>query len=99
MIVLNGTAEYVEEDGGHIQGARYAFNLFSTVEDINEPIEDVGIFMGDLGWNEIDVKKTKLVSNEQFIEDKVMLEAFNYALENKFSIIVYGDPIDEQLKL
>jgi len=99
MLVLNGTAEYVEDDEYRIQGARYAFNLFSTIEDINKAIEDIGIFMGGSGWNEIDVKKTKLVSNEQEIDDQIMLEAFNHALKNKFSIIVYGDPVDEQLKL
>jgi len=99
MLVLNGTAEYVKDDGYHIQGARYAFNLFSTIEDIDNAIEDIGIFMGDSGWNEIDVKRTKLVLNEQEIEDEIMREAFNYALENEFSIIVYGDPVDEQLML
>ncbi len=89
----------MESDGYHIQGARYEFNLFSIVDDLDEAIEDIGCFMGDSGWNEIDVRETKLVSNNQVIENETTREAFNYALENKFSIVIYGGPVDEHLKL
>jgi len=99
MLVLNGTAEYVENDGYKVKGERYAFNLFSMRENIDESIEDIALFMGDSGWNEIDIKKTKRVDNKQFIEDKIMKEAFEHALENEFSVIIYGEPINEKLKL
>ncbi len=99
MLVLNGTAEYTEDDGYKIKGKRYAFNMFSVAENIDESIEDIGIFLGDAGWNEIDIKKRKIIPNDSKIEDPILHEAFSYALKNKFSIIAYGEPVDEQLKL
>ena len=100
MLLLTGTAEYMEDDEYRIKGERYEFNVFSSSEVLDDELkEEIGIFMGDAGWNEIDIKKTTLVPNEQNIEDKITLEAFNYALKNKFSIVVYGGPVDEKLKL
>ena len=99
MLVLNGTAEYTDDDGYKIKGKRYAFNMCSLAEDIDESIEDIGNYLGDAGWNEIDIKKRKIVPNNSVIDDSIFREAFNYALKNKFSIIVYGEPIDEKIKL
>ena len=99
MLVLNGTAEYTSDDGEKIKGRRYAFNMFSLLEDIDEAIEEIACFLGDLDWNEIDVKKTKLISNDSVIEDETLRKAFDYALENKFAVVTYGKPVDEVLKL
>lgn len=99
MLVLNGTAEYTEDDGDKIKGERYAFNLFSTIEDIDEAIEDIALFLGELGWNEIDIKKRKVIPNDSEIIDKILREAFEHAKENMFSVVVYGEPVDEDLKL
>jgi len=98
MLVLNGTAEYTADDGERIKGRRYAFNMFSVLEDVGEAIEEIASFLGDLNWNEIDIKKTKLISNDSEIEDETLRDAFDYALENKFAVVTYSSPVDEILK-
>ena len=99
MLVLNGTAEYTEKTDRFENGKRYAFNMFSTDENLKEIIEDVAIYLGDLGWNEIDIKKTKNVPNDAQIKDPILKEAFEFALVNRFSVVSYQDPVDEYLKL
>ena len=99
MLVLNGTAEYTEDDGDKIKGERYAFNLFSTIENIDEAIEEVAHLLGDLGWNEIDIKNQKNILNDSEIKDKILGEAFEHAKENRFSIVVYDEPVDEDISL
>ncbi|WP_334063659.1 hypothetical protein [Alteromonas genovensis] len=99
MLVLHGTAEFTEENGPFEKGKRYAFNMFSRDENLKEIIEDVALYLGDLGWNEIDVKKTGKVASDAELTKPLLQQAFNYAQENRFSVITYQDPVDEELKL
>ncbi len=98
-LLLHGTAEFTEENGRFEKGKRYAFNMFSRDENLKEIIEDVALYLGDLGWNEIDVKKTGKVASDAEITKPLLQQAFNYAKENRFSVITYQDPVDEELKL
>lgn len=99
MLVLNGTAEYILDDGNKIKGCRYAFNMFSIKEYIDESIEEIAVFLSELGWNEIDIKQKKYTPNSSEITDKILKEAFEHALANDFAVVIYGDPIDETIKL
>ena len=100
VLAFNGTAEYTENDSDEFEsGKRYAFLMFSTDENLSEVIEDVANFLGDLGWNQIDIRRTKDVSNETELEDGVVKEAFDFAKENRFAVILYPEPVDELVYL
>ena len=57
MLILNGSAEYQDDDGFKIKGERYAFNMFSIFENIEDDIGEIGKWLGENGWDEIDIKK------------------------------------------
>ncbi|NTS77156.1 hypothetical protein HR060_09800 [Catenovulum sp. SM1970] len=100
MLAFNGTAEYTENDSDKFEnGKRYAFLMFSTDENLSEVIEDVANFLGDLGWNQIDIRRTKIVPNDAEIEDGVVKEAFEYARDNRFAVIRYPEAVDEIVNL
>lgn len=99
MLVLHGTAEYRSETGNFEIGKRYAFNLFSNEDDFESIKSDVATYMGDLGWNEIDVRTVKKFSSEGDFKSENIREAISYAKENKFSIISYHGAIDEKTNL
>ena len=97
MLVLHGTAEYRRETGNFEYGKRYAFNLFSVDDDFESIKYDVPIYMGDLGWNEIDVRQIKKFDSEGDFKSDNVKAAITYAKENRFSIISYHGAIDEEI--
>ncbi|MDM7861217.1 hypothetical protein QTP81_11490 [Alteromonas sp. ASW11-36] len=100
MLAFTGTAEYTEDDSTVFEnGKRYAFLMFSADEVLSDVIEDVAIFMGDLGWNQIDIRKTKLVSNEADMKDGVVKDAFLYAKDNRFALVRYPEAVEEEVDL
>jgi hypothetical protein len=99
MLVMNGTAEYTNDDGFKEKRRRYPFNMFSLNENIDSCIEEIANFLGDRGWNEINIKRKEFVSNEANIENDLLREAFEDAKKNKYSVVIYSEPVDEAMKL
>ena len=90
VLILRATAEYTEGDGEFEKGNRYSLLIFSLSEDLNDSLEGFANFIGDLGWNEIEINESKVTPNDTIFEAGPMKDAFQYALKNRYSVLTFG---------
>jgi hypothetical protein len=88
MLILNGSAEYMLENGEHVKGNRHAFNMFVKHDDLNDKLVDIESYLVNRGWDNIEITDNGLIENIEGINHFVLIEAFKKAQTEGFSVVV-----------
>ncbi|MBA6223187.1 hypothetical protein H4J51_00325 [Colwellia sp. MB02u-18] len=88
MLIINGTAELMKDNGSFQKGDRHEFNMFS----VNMPLEDQLIQIEDYlvtrGWDNIEVTNNGIVEDLNDIEHAVLKAAYEKAKNEGFAVTV-----------
>ena len=88
MLIINGTAELMKDNGSFQKGDRYEFNMFS----VNMPLEDQLVQIEDYlvtrGWDNIEVADNGIVADPKAIEHGVLLAAYKKAKSEGFAVTI-----------
>jgi hypothetical protein len=88
MLIINGTAELMKDNGSFQKGDRHEFNMFS----VNMPLEDQLVQIEDYlvtrGWDNIEVTNNGIVEDLNDIEHAVLKAAYKKAKSEGFAVTV-----------
>jgi hypothetical protein len=88
MLIINGTAQLMIDNGSFNKGDRYEFNMFS----LNMPLEDQLLQIEDYlvtrGWDNIEVTNNGIIEDPSHIEHAVLTAAYEKAKSEGYAVTI-----------
>ncbi|WP_085298122.1 hypothetical protein [Cognaticolwellia mytili] len=88
MLILNGSAECIAESNEQTLGNRYAFNMFSSNDNLDEQLAEIEQYLVSRGWDNIEITENGLIDNIEGIQHATLISAFKKAQSEGFSVVI-----------
>ena len=93
MLIISGTAEFITENEKFTKGDRHIITLFSTDENLEGNLDNIENLPNNLGWDEILIEETELLSDDSVIEHSILQQAYDKAEVQGLSLVAYNEPL------
>jgi hypothetical protein len=92
MLIINGTAEFMLENGAQTKGDKHGFNMFSNNDNLQEQLIDIESYLVARGWDNIEIINNGIIGSISEIKHDILLQAFNKAQDEGISAVVHNTP-------
>ncbi|TWX73212.1 hypothetical protein [Colwellia sp. C1TZA3] len=93
MLIINGTAELMENNGSFNKGDRHEFNMFSVNMPLEDQLAQIEEYLVTRGWDNIEVADNGIVEDPSAIEHGVLLAAYEKAKSEGFAVTINNQPL------
>lgn len=93
MLIINGTAELMNDSASFQKGDRHEFNMFSINVSLEEQLTQIEDYLVTRGWDNIEVLNNGIIENADDIKHAVLIEAFKKAQAEGFAVTVNNQPL------
>ena len=93
MLIINGTAQLMQQSDELIKGSRHEFNMFSKETSFEQQVTEIEKYLVDRGWDNIEVHNTGIVTDTKEITHTVLKEAYNKAINEGFAATINNQPL------
>lgn len=97
MLIINGTAQFMLENGDRTKGDIHSFNMFSTNENFEEQLMDIEGFFLSRGWDNIEIDAQGIIENDSEIKHSVLMQAYKKAKQEGICGVVDNAPVSRVL--
>lgn len=88
MLIINGTAELMNDDSELISGTRHEFNMFSKEMPFEQQLIKIEEYLVTRGWDNIEILDNGIVSDVNDITHKVLQQAYAKAKEEGLAVTI-----------
>jgi len=88
MLIINGTAELMNDNQEFTKGTRHEFNMFSREMPFEQQLTKIEEYLVKRGWDNIEVLNNGVVNNAEEITHSVLQQAFDKAKKEGFAVTV-----------
>lgn len=93
MLIINGTAQLMQNNNGFTKGTRHEFNMFSRDMPFEQQLNQIERYFVDRGWDNIEVLSNGVLISPEEITHSVLLEAYIQAQKDGFAVTINNQPI------
>lgn len=93
MLIINGSAEFMLDNGEKVKGSRYGINMFSNNNNLDEQLKGIENHLMARGWDNIEITDNGFIENIEDIEHDILMAAFKMAEKEGFSVVVNNIPL------
>ncbi len=93
MLIINGTAELMRNNGDLVKGTRHEFNMFSKEMPFEEQVAKIEKYLVNRGWDNIEIVSNGIIENVADITHKVLLQAYHKASNEGFAVTINNQPL------
>lgn len=88
MLIINGTAELMQDNQTFTKGTRHEFTMFSKAMPFEQQLTQIEEYLVVRGWDNIEVLNNGIVSNEEEITHQVLQQAYEKAKKEGLAVTV-----------
>ncbi|MEI6894669.1 MAG: hypothetical protein V5789_08565 [Colwellia sp.] len=88
MLIINGTAELMQDNQESTKGARHEFNMFSREMPFEQQISQIEEYLMTRGWDNIEVMSNGVITNADDVTHSILQQAYQKALKEGFAVTV-----------
>jgi len=88
MLIINGTAELMKDNGSFQKGDRHEFNMFSVNMPLEDQLVQIEDYLVSRGWDNIEVTNNGIVEDLNDIEHAVLKTAYEKAKNEGFAVTI-----------
>jgi hypothetical protein len=88
MLIINGTAELMQDNQEFTQGTRHEFNMFSREMPFEQQVSQIEKYLVDRGWDNIEVLSNGVIYDADEVTHSVLKQAYQKASQEGFSVTV-----------
>jgi hypothetical protein len=88
MLIINGTAELMKDNGSFQKGDRHEFNMFSVNMPLEDQLVQIEDYLVSRGWDNIEVADNGIVADPKSIEHGVLIAAYEKAKSEGFAVTI-----------
>ena len=92
MLIINGTAELIQDNQEFTKGTRHEFTMFSREMPFEQQVTQIEAYLVKRGWDNIEVLSNGVINNEEDITHGVLLKAYQKAQSEGFAVTVNNQP-------
>jgi uncharacterized protein YwgA len=93
MLIINGTAELMQDNQEFAKGTRYEFNMFSRNMPFEQQLTQIEEYLVNRGLDNIEVLNNGIIDNTEEITHDVLRQAYQKAKEEGFAVTVNNQPL------
>lgn len=94
MLIINGTAELMQDSHDFKKGDRHEFNMFSLNMPLEDQLTQIEDYLVTRGWDNIEVLNNGIVENPDDIQHQVLQEAYEKAKQEGFAVTINNQPLN-----
>lgn len=94
MLIINGTAELMQDSNDFKKGDRHEFNMFSLNMPLEDQLTQIEDYLVTRGWDNIEVLNNGIVENPNDIQHQVLQEAYEKAKQEGFAVTINNQPLN-----
>lgn len=94
MLIINGTAELMQEHEHFNKGDRHEFNMFSRNMPLEDQLSQIEDYLVSRGWDNIEVADNGIIEDSSSIEHVVLKAAFEKAKEEGLAVTINNQPLN-----
>jgi len=88
MLIINGTAELMQDNKEFTKGTRHEFNMFSKNMPFEQQLAQIEKYLVDRGWDNIEILNNGVVNSAEEIIHSVLQQAFDKAKQEGLAVTV-----------
>ena len=94
MLIINGTAELMQDNQEFTKGTRHEFNMFSREMPFEQQVTQIEAYLVKRGWDNIEVLSNGVINNAEDITHNILHQAFEKAKKEGFAVTVNNQPLN-----
>ena len=94
MLIINGTAELMQDNKKLTKGTRHEFNMFSRDMPLEQQLDKIEKYLVDRGWDNIEVLDNGIITDASAITHTVLKQAFDKAIAEGFAVTINNEPLN-----
>ncbi|WP_019027007.1 hypothetical protein [Colwellia piezophila] len=88
MLIINGTAELMNDSEELTKGTRHEFNMFSLHMPFEDQVKQIENYLVKRGWDNIEVLTNGVIEDSEGISHSVLLQAYEKAKSEGFAVTI-----------
>ncbi len=88
MLIINGTAELMQDNEEFTKGTRHEFNMFSREMPFEQQLTQIEEYLVNRGWDNIEVLDNGVINYAEEITHSVLQQAYQKAQNEGFAVTV-----------
>ena len=93
MLIINGTAELMNDTAEFTKGTRHEFNMFSKEMPFEQQLTQIEEYLVENGWDNIVVLNNGVINDGEDITHNVLQQAYKKAQKEGFAVTVNNQPL------
>jgi len=93
MLIINGTAELMNDNQEFTKGTRHEFNMFSREMPFEQQLTKIEEYLVKRGWDNIEVLNNGVVTSAKEVTHNVLQQAYEKAKKEGFAVTVNNQPL------
>lgn len=93
MLIINGTAELMNDSNDLVKGTRHEFNMFSSHMPFEEQVKQIESYLVKRGWDNIEVLTNGVIESPEGISHSILLQAYEKAKSEGFAVTINNQPL------
>lgn len=93
MLIINGTAELMNNSNSFNKGDRHEFNMFSVNMPLEEQLTQIEDYLVARGWDNIEVNENGIIDDPSKIGHAVLQAAYEKAKTEGFAVTINNQPL------
>lgn len=93
MLIINGTAELMNDYQEFTKGERHEFNMFSKEMPFEQQLSKIEEYLITRGWDNIEYIDKGIVDSDKDVTHAVLRQAYEKAEKEGFAVTVNNHPL------
>ena len=93
MLIINGTAQLMQDNKEFTKGTRHEFNLFSRDMPFEQQLDQIENYFVTRGWDNIEVLSNGVLTSAEEITHSVLQQAYAKAALDGIALTINNQPI------
>jgi HD superfamily phosphohydrolase len=93
MLIINGTAQLMQDNKEFTKGTRHEFNLFSRDMPFEQQLDQIEDYFVARGWDNIEVLSNGVLTSAEEITHSVLHQAYAKAEQDGIALTINNQPI------
>ena len=93
MLIINGTAQLMQDNKEFTKGTRHEFNLFSRDMPFEQQLDQIESYFVTRGWDNIEVLSKGVLTSAEEITHSVLQQAYVKAEQDGIALTINNQPI------
>jgi hypothetical protein len=93
MLIINGTAELMQDNQGFTKGTRHEFTMFSKEMPFEQQLTQIEEYLVTRGWDNIEVLTNGVISRVEDITHDVLKQAYEKSKNEGLAVTINNQPL------